>query len=455
MKKYSALILCSLITLSGCGQQETEKVQVCEYQKQQINDVFYQDGTISPADKPLNIETQLVGSRVKEVFVSTGDSVKAGDVICLLDTSDISEQIEELENAAKSAEESQNSAVAQAEKNLEFAKTSMDNETRKIQSQIDSAIRSRDSISEQIDSLKGKRDDASAQADSLYDQISGASDPEEIAALTAEYNAQLAMSEQYDQQISQYEQNLASADSQIENLEIELEMKQSQCSHNIETAEADLNEKKKQQPDSTRKKLEQLKEKLEQAEVKSPADGIITAVNVSAGQYCESGVVAGVRTEKLAVDLSIPDKYILLVNVGDKVSFKTGALNEKEYTGEVTEVSEIKENDGYSVSVSFDADEDILCGMTANVTFTAETLDCFSVPDSAVINSIDGVTSVYVAESNGDGSYYVDEKNIETGISNGVYTQILKADISEGELIITDPQDCHPGMKVELEEGTK
>ncbi len=126
---------------------------------------------------------------------------------------------------------------------------------------------------------------------------------------------------------------------------------------------------------------------LEDSEIKAPADGIITAVNVNAGELISTGMPLATLTtdDKPWVEVNVDETDLDKISEGMTVQVTFPAYQEKAYTGKVTVVN--KKADfatkkatnmngdfdiiSYGVKVELqDVDKPLYSGMTAVVNFS-------------------------------------------------------------------------------------
>ena len=121
-------ILCSVCLLSaGCGKKETDttkKVNVSEFSEQDLSSSLKIEGKVESTDNDSTIMTDLTSLKVKKINVSVGDQVKAGDVLCELDSTDIEKQISDLEKIISDSSTLYDYKYQQLQKELENTKKS-------------------------------------------------------------------------------------------------------------------------------------------------------------------------------------------------------------------------------------------------------------------------------------------------------------------------------------------
>jgi HlyD family secretion protein len=140
---------------------------------------------------------------------------------------------------------------------------------------------------------------------------------------------------------------------------------------------------------------------------------------------------------RLAVQISEID--IPEVAVGQPAQLVFDAYYESTFNGEVTEISPVGTSAQgvveYTVTVQMlDEDVRVRPGMTAAVTIVVEEKeDVFVIPNDAIV-SINGQERVYVRR-NGD----YEAVPVTLGSFSDFYSEVIEADIREGELIVLNP----------------
>ena len=181
--------------------------------------------------------------------------------------------------------------------------------------------------------------------------------------------------------------------------------------------------------------------RLDSPMIKAPFAGVVTSLPAQPGDIVQVGAKAvqldDLADLRLAVQISEID--IPEVMVGQPVELVFDAFFETIYTGEVKEISlvgtTVQGVVEYTVTVRMlDADERIRPGMTAAVTIVVdEKEDVFVVPNDAIVN-LNGQEQVFVRR-NGE---FVSVPVI-LGSFSDFYSEVIEADIDEGELIVLNP----------------
>lgn len=126
---------------------------------------------------------------------------------------------------------------------------------------------------------------------------------------------------------------------------------------------------------------------LEDCTIKAPEDGIVTGINVEAGELVSTGMaLATLSSNKTPwVEVSVEENLLSNISLNQKVPVTLAAYSGKEFTGVVTKISQQPDfatkratnNNGefdvlsYRVTVTLeDLDVDVFSGMTAVVDFS-------------------------------------------------------------------------------------
>jgi HlyD family secretion protein len=193
--------------------------------------------------------------------------------------------------------------------------------------------------------------------------------------------------------------------------------------------------------DQAEQALEQAKLALENAELRAPFAGVVTAVNIVPGSNASASTAAVSLIDRstLHVDMSLSENDIAQVQAGQPVTLTIDALKDWSAQGKVSYIAPSATTSNsvvtYPVRVSFpDSDARVKVGMTANVTIvTATKGNVLQVPNSALLPKGSGQA---VQVLNADGS--VGEVDVQTGLSDGTNTEIASG-LQAGDQVVTTP----------------
>jgi HlyD family secretion protein len=151
--------------------------------------------------------------------------------------------------------------------------------------------------------------------------------------------------------------------------------------------------------EQARLSLEQAKRNLAEATIVAPFDGVITAVNITAGGASGSSAAITIAdTSQLHVDALVDETEIASVQAGQKAEITLDALSGITLTGEVANVdpSGTVSNGvvNYKVRVNLDpTDTSLLLDMTANASIIGEQHEnVLAVPTTAIRTASSGST---------------------------------------------------------------
>ncbi len=181
---------------------------------------------------------------------------------------------------------------------------------------------------------------------------------------------------------------------------------------------------------------------LDQAKITSPFSGVITEMDVQAGDQISSGTFA-FRVDNLSsllIELDISEIDINSVSVGQEVLVNFDAIEKKDYAGEVLSVDRIGTNTAGSVNFKAtvaitNPDEMVKQGMTAAVLIQTRTVqDALMVPNQAV-RMLNNKRTVYIL--NADGTL----KTVEVllGIRSDAYSELIGGTLKAGDQIVLNP----------------
>ena len=102
----------------------------------------------------------------------------------------------------------------------------------------------------------------------------------------------------------------------------------------------------------------------------APYDAVIVGYNIpSSKKMCSSEHYITISSfNVLKVDFRVDETKMSNISLGKTAKIKIPALNYKEFTGYVTNISSTATNGRFTVTVEFDNDKNVKIGMTANIT---------------------------------------------------------------------------------------
>ena len=538
-KKTAIICLCGAAALSVGGLAvysafgEAPKTAAAQHtaviEKIDIKQSVTVSGTVKSSDSS-ELKSSAVNTKVKKINVKVGDRVRNGDVIAVLDDSDLQSQLETAEKQLQnikarndielsSAKRMYDSAVAEkaekSERSSQMLSAARENYDKAVIEKNEAADSYNDAVNTRIemsdllqqateeaeaaaaavDELKEAADNAKSEYKSLkaeYDLISADSSaaPEDIAAAKARCDAAAAVSAEADDALTdaktvakaladtadkyatglssavldekETKAELSSAGRYVDQAKSEITSASYSKTDTDETyagdvaAKADSLKAAGLSADDTlsepQRQIEQLKRSIESCTVKADCDGVITAVNVKEGELYIGDTIAVIQDDSCFMVSAAADQYdigklkkdqpveitinaISQDTMKGSLSFVAPTPNEPTYSADGT----LSGSTDYAIEADFGSQpEGLRIGMTARLSIiTGEKDGALAVPDNCIFTGADGSSYITVA---GDDK---EEKkiNVERGISNDYYTEIISPEISENMKVIVPEED--------------
>lgn len=357
-------------------------------------------GTIASADKR-SVSASLTNTEIKEVHVSVGDYVNAGDTIITFDSSDLEKELETAENSLEINSLKDQKTLSDAAKAVEDAQNNYNNQAAGLQEDVNVALSNYNTLCAKRDSALSEYQAAQIEvqtAQNEYDTLKAQSETEGWTAKVAdaktaldtaqaEYDKAEAVSDiqltsdlydalqmaktNYDNIVLQYENPLTVAQSKIDSAK----QKESQALASYEeycsqadvaygayygkiNTQTETNEKNAEQIEESKynyqitaleqkntkitenDQVQDVEEKLGEVVVTSPISGVITAVNVETGDQYEGGALFVVEDmEHFIVDAYVDEYDIAEISKDLEAVIKTDATDDDELQGVVSFVA--------------------------------------------------------------------------------------------------------------------
>lgn len=180
---------------------------------------------------------------------------------------------------------------------------------------------------------------------------------------------------------------------------------------------------------------------IDNAQLSAPFAGTITEVDIKPGDQVSIGTPA-FRIDNLGqlfVDVQVSEVDINSVEVGQAVTLSFDAIQDKQYSGKVTQVapvgSVLQGVVNFDVTVELtDADENVKPGMTAAVNIIVDQItDALLVPNRAV-RVVDGKQVVYILDND-----QLTEVEVVLGASSDNQSEVVSGNLQVGDQIVLNP----------------
>ncbi|WP_417025243.1 efflux RND transporter periplasmic adaptor subunit [Candidatus Allofournierella excrementavium] len=456
-------------------------VRTVTLQKGTLEDSISATGTVQSSDVS-NVTTDLKYT-VKTVNVQVGDSVEEGDVICTLDTSELEESIQKLQesladakdeaqkqyekaqaslteaeenvkstyddmkeaederDSAKSAYETAAAAVKSYEAEVDAANADLLTKLNARQAALDAYTAAGGTVDENGDPVTSATSEAastaadlSALADALV-KANGEYKSAEQTLKTAEANLQTAqsasnytaLSSAYNQAQTAYEQAKTTYENAIKTSETAEESRDTALENYNKAGESD--------------ELEELQSQLEKCTLKAETSGKVTAVNATVGSAIDGAAATIQDTDSLKISITIAEYDIDSVSEGMHAVITSDVID-GEIDGTLTQISPTASGGGsssstFSAEVTVDDENSgLLIGTNAKVQIIQSTTeDVFTVPLDAIEEKEDGTSVIYVQSGEENGEPVFEEVQVVVGATNDYYAEVSGVDLEEGMIV--------------------
>ncbi len=416
-----AIVVWQVISARQNAAQVYENLETEPYQRSDLSASIYGTGSVEPDQTA--VLTWSASGIVGDVNVKLGQSVQKDDILMTLAPESVSVDIMQAQIDVINAQNALDDLYDNWESDLSQAKLDLINAQDELDDlEHERLIREFNRCSDdRIEELEDQLD----KAERMYKYVQNED------TLEAVNDAQAAV----DYCRSNYtEREKAEASLQVELGEAKVAEMQERVDLLSEGPDPD-------QVTILETQLDIAQSRMDSVLIDAPFDGIVTNLFVKPGDVIQAGGQA-LRIDDLSelyLDVQISEVDIPEVEVGQTAGLVFDAYFEKTFTGEVIEISPVGSSTQgvveYTVRIKMlDADENIKTGMTAAVNIVIEEKkDVFVVPNAAIY-SINGQEHVFVKRN---GSY--EAVPVTLGSYSDYYSEVVEADIDEGELIIINP----------------
>lgn len=443
-KRFTAMIITFILifAITGCGGKKNSdaavSVTVEQVKRQNAESYISYSGTVN-AQSNISVVPKISG-KVISINVAVGDTVEEGDILYVIDDTDIALQVRQASAGLSAAEASYNNVVNGASQQ---STTQLQQSVIMAETEYNDAVAALERVQVAYDnntlmtSAQVAYNNAKINYDrmkQLYDQ-GGISKQQlesaESSFLTAEAsynNAQDGADAQLDAAKSRVTVARNNLNSAKENLELTKNVINPQ---NSRSAAA--------QVQTARAAYEIALENLNSTRVKAPISGVVASMPIQVGGMSSPQTPVNiVSTGTKEVKIKVAESNINFVNVGTKALISVKSANIENAEAVVTEVSPAADlsTGMFGVTVSIPDESDIFkVGMFADISLVSATNSDALMIKTESIKKDGGRTFVYVV--NGDS---VAEREIVCGIESGDYTEVTEG-LNEGETVVVKGKD--------------
>ncbi|ATX82152.1 RND family efflux transporter, MFP subunit [Mariprofundus ferrinatatus] len=196
-----------------------------------------------------------------------------------------------------------------------------------------------------------------------------------------------------------------------------------------------------------RSQLEQARNQLSYAEVRSPVDGVVVEKKMNKGDLASPGapILTLEDPASLLVETYVSEQYVSGIHAGDEVEIEVASLKQA-FAGTVRQVVQAADavTHQFLIKIALELRDDVHPGMYAQVAFKVGSRKGLQVPAAAVIDR-GGLNGIYVADSEGIVNY----RQIRIGQVRNELVEVL-AGLHEGDTVAWNGSPALvTGMKVQ------
>ncbi|MGN0106271.1 MAG: HlyD family secretion protein [Hominilimicola sp.] len=388
------------------------------------------------------ITTEL-SAKVSEVYVSVGDYVQKGDVLCVFDTSELKNELSLMEAEMEENKRQNDTLHASNVKALQNAIEDKESNVNQAIKNINNIQNKINSKQEQLDNLK-----KSISSNDVYDNSET-----DFIQDTSSYQHEM------DTIISELDTLYEQLDEANEHLELttkEADRLISECQDTIDNEDVYENNLE----------YESLKKQLSESIIRAPQSGTVTSVNMSKGMFPYDEIIMTISDmENLKIKSDISESDIFKISSGMKVLISTPALENDFVEGKVESILYVPQNDflsddyaadnKYTVTISFSQNNlKWIAGMSVGVKILLQDKTyLYDIPNNYISGDETG-KYIFIAEKISSNEYNAVKKYVDIGIEypDKHMTEIYFNGINDTTKLIKSTDDfnlIYDGMKID------
>lgn len=469
-KKKIIIIICVVVVIAVIlllmgrnarllAQEAGAAVQTRALSTMTLADTVGVTGTVE-STKSENVYSPVATLAVKTVDVEVGDKVKAGDLLCELNTDNLEKDIAQSQAAIDASESTAGQTIESNEMKYENAVNNLNNGLNAGINSANAAINSAQTgLNQALENYNAAHSaflaaEAALNTEKAKYEAAYANDPN--ADKTAFNAAQAAYDQAYLQEVTG-SSTLYGAQKAYDSAVLAQQAAVNAANQEIEAYKKAVDSSKSSaNTDSQEIALEKLQMQLEQSKITSPIDGTVTVVNAVEGGSSSGVLFVIENTDGLQISTTIKEYDVNRVTTGMTANIQSDGTGDDIYEGKlrsvapaaVTQTSAVSgTTSGASSEVEFDAVVDVTSqntalkiGMNARVDIVLDQKDnVLAVPYDAVVENAAGEKVVYAAVQGEKGLVTYQEIPVITGMETDFYIEVSGKFLKEGMLIVTNP----------------
>lgn len=396
-------------------------------------------GSVEPHNR-IELAFEVPG-QVAGVAVGIGDEVHAGDVLALLDTSDLALLVSQAEISLQAAQLRLERLQEPAdEADVQVARAAVSDAAAAYEAAQQNLILTEHSVSvgDAVRTARAARDETFR----IYQELQAKYDDHapfvSEQMVTAAHDAYLNALGAYNRAVEGAEMQLTTAQNEVNRAYHALVQAQNNLDRLLEGASrADL-EAAQLDVDAAALNLQRAQSDLDKAALEAPFDGIVAAVNIKQGQAAPTGLpaISLLDTSTFHIDVSVDEMDVGRLAVGQAALVTLDALPDVEITGTVRSIAPAADLEGgivyYGVVIDLVTDIPIRADMSANATIVVQELDDVLIIPTWVVRVDQDTGQTYVQRRTGNTTERVD---VSLGTRYGGMAHVLEG-LSEGDVVV-------------------
>lgn len=465
--------------------------EIAEIERRSLVESLSATGTIVSKDKA-DIIAHVNNVKVLEVLCEVGDEVKKGDIICVLDSDDLKENLDNAMTNLDVVDQKADASVATAKRGLnesmvqEAVQVDRDYEDAQLRyddymdslNDVDQAKQEYDAAVNVYNAREAQYNEKKDAAQAKYKEKRHEGDPEELDEYELSkdpevsfYLSKLQSAENdMNSKKKSYESAKDASDKALETYNNLIRSYEDHVRNNDSTIMSRNDSLKNARLDdrtatlNTQQQVRQYENQIDECTVTANMDGVITAINVAEGNIYTGSTIATIEDiSSYEVSAEIDEYDIDKIKVGQKIVLKTNGTGDTEFEGTVSKIAPratkatsagvaTASNVTYKVTMVINGDVSSLkMDMTAKISIIIdEKDDVLTVPYDAVQVDEDGKLYIELYENDSAGQNGKNKGNVPElampgtgkkvyvtkGIESDYYIEVFGEGVKEGLKVI-------------------
>ncbi|MEO0395167.1 MAG: efflux RND transporter periplasmic adaptor subunit [Cyanobacteria bacterium P01_A01_bin.137] len=412
------------------------------------------NGTVNPV-RSINLSPKASGV-VQTLLVEEGDRVKAGQVIALMDDTDLQGDLTQMQGQLIQQQANlQRLVVGEPPENIANAEAALAEAEANLQ-ELRNGNRAEDIAQaqarlQQSQATLQQRETTWARYEELYQ--AGAISQEELEQKQTDRDVARAQVKEAEEALTL--QTAGTRSEQLSQAEARVEQQRQTVAALITGNRVEDIDQAEGQVKSAQGSLQTIETKIRDTQIMAPFDGVISQIYAEIGSFVSPSIsgsggvdsssssILMLSSSRNQVWVNLPESQIADVELGQSVLFKADAFPGESFRGEVEHIAaqaSVSQNvTSFEVKVSIEqqAAEKLKIGMNVEAQFEIGSLDqALLVPNAAVVRRLEG-EGVYVLSDERTPTF----QPIETGITAGSQTEVTSGLNGNEQVLISPPAE--------------